>query len=82
MPNTIKIEFQGQSHDAVPVEANQSNEYWNQYLLEDGTVLKVKTVVTNIMRLIDEYAPDGDPVYVIKSGNVVTVTCPEGLKKK
>jgi len=82
MPNTVKVEFEGKQHDAVPVEPNQSNEHWNQYLLDDGTVLKLKTVVTSIMRLIGAYTPDGDPVYVVKSGNVVTATCPDTLKKR
>lgn len=82
MPNTVKVEFQGTLHDAVPVEANQSSEYWNQYLLDDGSVLKLKSVVTNIFRLIGAYNNDGDPIYVVKSGNIVTAACPDNLKKK
>ncbi len=81
MANTIRMEFQGRQYDAVPVEANQSNEYWNQYLLEDGTILKLKTVVMNIARLNEAYTPEGDPVYVVKSSNIVTTTCPDALRK-
>ncbi len=82
MPNTMKVTFQGKEFDATPVEANQTSEYWNQYLLDDGSVLKLKTVVTQIIRLIGEYDSDGNPIYVAKSGNIVTVTAPEHLKKK
>ena len=68
MPNTVKVEFQGALHDAVPIEANQSSEHWNQYLLDDGSTLKLKAVVTNVYRLLGVYKDDGDPIYVIKSG--------------
>ncbi len=82
MANTVKIPFQGQEHEAVLVEANQSNEYWNQYLLDDGSVLKLKAVVTNIYRLLGAYNDTGEPIYVIKSGNIVTANCPDNLKRK
>ena len=82
MANTVKVTFQGKEHDAVPVEANQATEHWNHYLLDDGTVLKLKVVVTNIARLMGAYNDDGDPVYVIKSGQILTSTCPEHLKKQ
>ena len=82
MPNTVKVPFEGAQYDAVPVEANQSSEYWNQYLLEDGSMLKLKAVVTGVLRLIGAYNNEGDPVYVVRSGNIVTVTCPDNLKKR
>jgi hypothetical protein len=82
MPNTMKVTFQGKEFDATLVEANQASEYWNQYLLDDGSVLKLKTVATQIVRLVDEYDPEGNPIYVVRSGNIVTVTAPEHLKKK
>lgn len=82
MPNTMKVTFGGKESDATPVEVNQASEYWNQYLLDDGSVLKLKTVATQIVRLIGEYDSEGNPIYVVKSGNIVTVTAPEHLKKK
>lgn len=78
----IKVQFEGKEHDAVRVEVNQANEHWNQYLLDDGTIMKLKSVATDIVRLLDAYTNDGDPVYVIKSGNIVTATCPDNLKRK
>jgi hypothetical protein len=82
MGKTVKIEFQGREYDAVPVEVNQANELWNQYLLDDGSVLKLKTVVTSIVRVPEVHDQEGNPVYLVKSGNVVTVTSPEPLRKK
>ena len=45
----------GQEVDAQVIDINQSNEYWNQYLLEDNTVLKMKLVATKVVRLVDQY---------------------------
>ncbi|MGA8736694.1 MAG: hypothetical protein WB558_22445 [Terriglobales bacterium] len=39
------------------------HEYFNEYKLEDGTVLKVKGAVMSIMRVDNQYLPDGNPVY-------------------
>lgn len=82
MPDTVKVEFGGKNYDAVRVEANQSNEHWNQYLLEDGSLLKLKTVVAEIFRVIGQYDNRGNPMYIVRSGNMVSVVAPEGLMKR
>ena len=82
MPNTVRVEFQGKEYEALPVEVNQTTEAWNTYLLEDGSVMKLKTVVTNVVKVIGQYDNEGNPVYVVKSGNIVTVTSPEHLRRK
>lgn len=63
----------------VPFEAER--ESWNTYILEDGTTIKMKAVVSSVVRL-DEYLPNGDPVYLVNASNVVATDVPEGLKKK
>jgi hypothetical protein len=82
MSEAVKIEYGGKQYEAVRVEANQSTEHWNQYLLEDGSLLKIKTVVTEIFRVIGEYDGHGNPMYIVRSGNVVSVIATEGLRKK
>jgi len=57
----------------VPFEATK--EEWNEYLLDDGTRLRVKLVVTKILRT-NQIDPEGNPVYVITSQNVVGVYRP------
>lgn len=59
-----------------------SGEHWNEYLCDDGSVVKLKTVVTEVLRLEGEYDSEGNPVYVVKSANVVTVSAPDNLRKK
>lgn len=68
-------EFMGQE---VPFETER--ESWNTYILEDGTTLKLKSVAATIIRL-DEYLPNGDPMYVVNASNVVATDVPDSLKR-
>ena len=68
--------------DAVEVDFSEEKEFWNEYKLEDGTTLKVKLVLRGVKRLT-RYEPDGTPVYVINSMNVVrAVNVPPEIKDK
>ncbi len=60
----------------------ESAEGWNTYALHDGTKLKVKAVLADVVRLDGQYAPNGDPLYTINASLVVTTTAPESLKRK
>lgn len=71
----------GPEKDAQLIEIQQSNEHWNQYLLGDGTVIKIKLVATEVWRVEDEWDYDGNPMYVIKSSNVVTVNPQDELRR-
>jgi hypothetical protein len=67
---------------AQELDFTEENEYWNEYTLADGTTLKVKLVLRGVKRL-DKYEPDGTPIYVINSINVVrAVNVPEDIKAK
>jgi hypothetical protein len=57
-------------------------EHFNEYLVEDGTVIKLKLVVTEILRLDDEYDAEGNPVYLVASANVPFVSSPDELRQK
>lgn len=65
--------------EEVPFEAER--ERWSTYILEDGSTIKMKPVVTTIIRL-EAYKPDGDPMYYINSANVAAADVPDRLKKK
>jgi len=82
MGRKTKLLFQGKEHEAEFIDVNQTNEYWNQYLLEDGTVLKLKPVATDVVRLVGAYDDEGNPIYVIKSKNIVSLSVPENLKRQ
>jgi len=68
--------------DAVEVDFSEEQEFWNEYKLKDGTTLKVKLVLRGVKRLA-RYEPDGTPVYVINSMNVVrALNVPPEIKAK
>lgn len=83
MPNRKKIPTaDGGEIEVEPIPYRSGAENWNEYLLEDRTVLKLKTVVTEIVRVVDKYDAEGNPVYLVKSTNVVSVDAPESLRRR
>lgn len=64
----------GREADFEEVEFETINEDWNEYELEDGEIVKVKTVVQKIMRATNTHNEAGDPLYQIASQNVVTAS--------
>ena len=77
-----KIDFQGQEVEATEIEFQTRKEDWNEYQLMDGTVIKMKAVVSEIFRIDGMFDEAGNPVYQIKSANVPVVKSPDTLKKK
>jgi len=68
--------------DSEDIDFTEEKEQWNEYRLADGTTLKVKFVLRGVKRL-RRYEPDGTPIYVINSINVVrAVDVPPELKEK
>lgn len=68
--------------DGEDIDFEEVKESWNVYKLADGATLKVKLVLVAVKRL-KKHNPDGTPIYVISSKNVVrTVNVPPELKKK
>jgi hypothetical protein len=65
------------------VDFENEKEEWNVYKLADGTTLKVKVVLVNVVRSRDKYDPLGNPIYGITSQNIVKVlNAPKKLKRK
>jgi len=82
MVNKVKVNFGGEEVEALPIDINQTNEYWNQYLLDDGTVIKMKLVATKVLRVENKFDLEGNPLYIIQSTNITSVSAPDNLKKK
>ena len=80
--NKVSINLGGKTVQATVVEVNQSGERWNEYFLEDGTVLKMKLVLKKVFKVDGEFDAEGNPVYVMQSTNVTSVSAPGHLKKK
>jgi hypothetical protein len=72
----------GAFEGSVDLDFEEVEENWNTYTLSDGTTLKVKLVLRGVKRL-KRYEPDGTPIYVINSINVVrAVNVPQEIKVK
>jgi hypothetical protein len=65
------------------VDFENEKEHWNIYKLADGSTLKVKLVLVNVVRSRDNYDSLGNPIYGITSKNIVKVlSAPKKLKRK
>ena len=71
----------GKLVSATEVGFRNSGEHWNEYLLDDGSVISIKLVVTSAFRVDDLFDEEGTPVYVVKSTNVMNVSVPEELRR-
>jgi hypothetical protein len=58
-----------------------TSEDFNEYLLDDGSVIKLKVVVTEVARIEGMYDAQGNPAYFVNSTNVVSVDAPDDLRK-
>ena len=68
--------------DGLDLDFKELEEHWNIYKLSDGSTLKVRLVLRGVKRL-KRYEPDGTPIYIINSINVVrAVEIPKDLKAK
>jgi hypothetical protein len=76
-----KFTFQGQEVWGEEVEFEAEREGRNEYILHDGTKLKMRTVVNEIYRL-DAHKENGEPIYLVNSTNIVTSVVPDRLKKQ
>ena len=61
-----------------PIEVEQMNfnpvtEEWNEYTLDDGTVIRIKLVVTSIFRWNEPDPITGVPRFTVHSDNVISV---------
>ena len=62
-------------------------EDWNEYELEDGSMLRVKIIAQKISRMLAKdkktflYTPEGEPVYNIRYSVSVVANVAEGLLK-
>jgi len=75
------IKWQGRDVDGLEVRFRSNHEEWNDYTLEDGSNIRMKAVVSEIVRLDGEYDSEGNPVYLVKSTNVLVIKAPDNLKR-
>ena len=72
----------GQEVEGTVMPFQVGGEHFNEYVVEDGTILKVKLVVTEVLRIEGAYDAEGNPVYLVASTNVMSVSSPDALRRK
>lgn len=77
-----KVKWQGQDVDGIETRFKSVREDWNEYDLEDGSTVRMKAVVSEVLRLEGQYDSDNNPVYLVKSANMLVVKAPDNLKKR
>jgi len=59
-----------------------SKDGWSEYTLDDGSVLRTKAAILDVKRAVDQYGPDGNPIYILQFAVINQVQAPDILKKK
>ena len=67
----MKIQVAGKELDATPIPFTGSGEMAHSLLLDDGTVLRVKVVITEVLRLEGQTDALGRPAYILQSATLI-----------
>ena len=59
-----------------------SKDGWSEYTLSDDSVIRVKAVVIDVKRAVNQHDAQGEPLYVFQVAVVTNVVAPDKLKKK
>ncbi len=82
MPRTRKLQAPDGSEAEAEVVGNRATgEHWNEYLLDDGTVVRLKPIVTEVLRVIGQYDNEGNPLYIVSATNVIAVDAPDEIRR-
>jgi hypothetical protein len=77
----VELKLGDKTVEGTLVDFDTVREEYNSYKLSDGSTIRMKTVVTNIIRT-EEFTPTGEPVYIVNSQNVLVADVPDQLKKR
>src|SRR5881628_4240987 len=67
--------------ESLNLDFEAKSEPWVTYDLSDGTVLKIRTLVTGVMRMEGEHDPVGNPLYNVSTQIVIrVVNAPKELR--
>ena len=81
MARIVQVKHQGKVFDAELVPVEESTERWTIIQLEDGTTIRLKPVITDVVRVPGQYDNEGQPMYIVKSANIMSVVAPESLRR-
>ena len=69
--------------DGFIVDVDESVERWSELKLSDGSTLKLKQVILQVIRLANEYDQNKNPLYLVQSAPIMAIgSVPDNLKKR
>ena len=81
MARRTRINIGDRTIEAEDMEFRTGREDWNEYVVEDGYTVGIKLVVSSILKTSDR-DPQGNPVYIVQSTNIVKVLPPEVVSRR
>ena len=82
MPRSRKIQgSDGREHEAEPIGFRTSGEHFNEYLLDDHSVLRIKLVLTEVWKVKETYDSLRNPVYLVEHQEVMAVDASDDLRE-
>src|SRR5947209_19399050 len=63
--------------EAEQIDFEAKAEPWSTYELSDGTTLKVRGILTGVLRIEGEYDQSGNPIYVVSSQTMLQANEPK-----
>lgn len=79
MARIVKLKIGDQEVDAIEQDFEIGREEWSEYKLLDGGVIRVKTSVQKIFRIVDAQgqpliSPEGDPQVLVRHNTQVVAS--------
>lgn len=80
-PRKKIVEWQGNQVEGTIVLVENQVENPSTYNLEDGTQIRMRTVLMEVIRLDGHFNADGDTIYLLKHQNLLTTNVPEKYRR-
>lgn len=79
---TVKLNLGDKTVEAELLGYRPLNEPWSSYQLDDGNIIKLKLVISDVFKLPTQDPLTGLPQYIVRSSNVISVEPQESLASK
>jgi len=78
----IRLNLGGNVVETEKMTVRPVEEPWSIYRTEDGDIIKLKLVVSDVFKLPNPDPVTGLPQFIVKSSNIMSVEVPETPRSK
>jgi hypothetical protein len=73
----------GRQMTGVDVPVDEITERWTEIKLSDGTIMRIKQTIGQVIRVPGEWDSEGNPIYIVKVAPITTlISTPDELRKR